>query len=847
MKLRTKTFFIVVLALGALIALIQTAVSLTFIRSFDELERRDIDAVLARLRQAVSVATERIESGARDWGVWAETYEFIENRNPGYVESNFDSTSSLGSFSVDFISIHGRSGPPLITMVEDDDLLSKSLLENPSVVNSLLIDDAIKARNPGTNTISKRTFLRHPDGPVYFVASCGVTNNEATAAPNGTVNFGLRIDENFATGIGALVGLDVRMEEIPQESGNSPKEPGSELSFVMLSDKMAEGRMTVLDGTGRGIAQFVVDIPRAIGVKAGEIERLFLYALGGMGLFAVAIGFVLLDVGMLHRLLGLSYEAEEIARSGHFEKRVSERGRDEIGDLSRAVNHLLEEVSAAGEELARANTEMGRILARVEDGLFVISRDGSIAPNHSASLAGILRREEVAGLNFRALLAEHLAPAAAEVAEGFLRILFDPKVREKLTRDLNPLRGVEFNFLGNAGLYETRYLDFGFDRIVDETGISGLLVTLRDRTEAVMLEREIRQSEERAGRQVQLLMSLLHAPPDLVRQFISESSEQIRAIEAILSEFPINPENREQTEADYTARLRNIKRVIHGVKGNAALLKLAFFEEAAQRIEEKVTAVSGRVALSGQDFLGVTLDVSQLVDQLAEANELVQRLLEATSAHGKEGDSDRISGVQTSNDRLVPVLERYLREVCERNHKEARLVTDDFNEDQVPVKHRSLVRDACVQCLRNAVAHGIEIPLKRRDAGKPPIGSVSLATQILGSEFIFSVADDGEGINLSALRARAVKLGIAQADEIEDWPDSRVISLVFLPEVSSAPNAGRDAGLGYGLDFVYARVSDAGGRIGVQFKQGRGTTFTFSLPLPTVSTPARITLPNSES
>ena len=137
--------------------------------------------------------------------------------------------------------------------------------------------------------------------------------------------------------------------------------------------------------------------------------------------------------------------------------------------------------------------------------------------------------------------------------------------------------------------------------------------------------------------------------------------------------------------------------------------------------------------------------------------------------------------------------------------------------------------------LRNAVAHGLEPPEVRRAAGKPEYGEIRLTLHQEGNEIVIELADDGAGVNLAAVRARAEALGwIAPTEAVSS---ERLESFLFTPGFSTARQVTEVAGRGIGLDVVKSEIAGLGGRVRMDTEAGRGTRFTLRLPLTLAVTP----------
>jgi two-component system chemotaxis sensor kinase CheA len=139
--------------------------------------------------------------------------------------------------------------------------------------------------------------------------------------------------------------------------------------------------------------------------------------------------------------------------------------------------------------------------------------------------------------------------------------------------------------------------------------------------------------------------------------------------------------------------------------------------------------------------------------------------------------------------------------------------------------------DPLVHLVRNAVDHGIETPEARRAAGKPETGRITLDARRDKSSIRISVADDGGGIDLQAVRDRAVEQGTLHADLAGDLPPEEIAALVFRPGLSTRSQVSDISGRGVGMDAVKSTVESLGGHVELRSQPGRGTTTTLVVPI----------------
>ncbi|MDQ7832250.1 MAG: chemotaxis protein CheA [Desulfovibrionaceae bacterium] len=235
------------------------------------------------------------------------------------------------------------------------------------------------------------------------------------------------------------------------------------------------------------------------------------------------------------------------------------------------------------------------------------------------------------------------------------------------------------------------------------------------------------------------------------------------------------------------------------------------------------------------------LDV--LVDRVGELG-IVQARLESLAR--RLGDREflavaeetgRLCGLlrdQALGMRMLPLqvsflkYRRLVRDACATLGKEAELVLEGENTELDKTLIERL-NTPILHLLRNAVDHGVETPAARRLAGKPPCGRISLCARQEGNEVVIEVADDGAGINATALLEHAVRRGLV--DPARTPAREELLSLIFVPGLSTAQGVGALSGRGVGMDAAREGIESLRGSIGVESRPGQGTRFTIRMPV----------------
>ena len=180
--------------------------------------------------------------------------------------------------------------------------------------------------------------------------------------------------------------------------------------------------------------------------------------------------------------------------------------------------------------------------------------------------------------------------------------------------------------------------------------------------------------------------------------------------------------------------------------------------------------------------------------------------------------------------RILEPLPRAAREIAEKLGKKVEVV---LRGAELELDRSILDRlgDPLVHLLRNAVDHGLEDPAARLRAGKPEAGRIEIEARRERDMILIAVRDDGAGIDLDAVRRRAVEAGLLPHDVAVDLPPEQLAGLIFHAGLSTAASVSEVSGRGVGMDAVRVTTESLGGTVEVRTTRGSGTTLTLSLPI----------------
>lgn len=220
-------------------------------------------------------------------------------------------------------------------------------------------------------------------------------------------------------------------------------------------------------------------------------------------------------------------------------------------------------------------------------------------------------------------------------------------------------------------------------------------------------------------------------------------------------------------------------------------------------------------------------DVTTVQQNLLKNLDGAEAALHAQSRMARELQQSLMHVRMVPFDSLAERLYRLVRQTAKEVGRRANL---DIVGGQIEIDRSVLeaMTGPLGHLVRNAVAHGIETSERRRQAGKPEIGQITLKVSHEGNEVVIEFRDDGAGLDFERIRAHALESGLISRDE--DVDDKRLTNLIFVPGFTTATLSSL-AGRGVGMDVVKSETAAVGGRISVETESGQGTCFRIHLPL----------------
>ncbi|MCZ2496818.1 HAMP domain-containing protein [Xylophilus sp. Kf1] len=560
---------------------------------------------------------------------------------------------------------------------------------------------------------------------------------------------------------------------------------------------------------------------------------------------------------VVHPIAEMEAKMTEIATSQDFTHRLKVSRGDEIGRSMTAFNAMVEKIERSTALVRQKAADIQALLQNIPQGILTVQAGGRVHPEHSAYLRTILETDEIAGRPVTALVLRHAGLGDDALDQAAAAI--DACIGED-----------EMNFGFNAHLLPTeirremhdgrvKVLELGWSPILDDSGtIDRLMLCVRDVTELRALARA-------AGAQKREL--------EIIGQVLAVSHEKFHAFEqgslAFVAEGEriVDATDRAGAEARAEA-VALLFRQMHTIKGNARTYGLTQLADVVHRVEQSYDAVRRDPASWFGETLRADLQATrEAIEEYGHVNAVKlgrtgpggrgdgDRLLlvarddlQSAMAHLADGDTDdaparrqalalarttlRRAGTDTLDEVLRGVVDSLPALAMTLGKEPPQVLLQDHG-----IRLRGTVaaplRNAFMHLMRNAMDHGLEAPLVRLAHGKSAAGRIRLSMALDARHLRLRLQDDGQGLHLERIRARAIEQGLVRADQPLD--QAAIAQLIFAPGFSTAAAVTDVSGRGVGLDAVVGFMQAEGGDVAVELLEplrGQGQPFAIVVTLP---------------
>ncbi len=557
---------------------------------------------------------------------------------------------------------------------------------------------------------------------------------------------------------------------------------------------------------------------------------------------ALAMGTALLLIALSRPLIvgpltQLSDAARRIGR-GDFGTSVDVSSNDEIGHLARALNRMREAIADREQRLEAATQNLRDLFDHMGQAIVAFGRDGRVHGPVSRQANKWFERGELEGLLVRELLygTQGTHDVDAQAFAEWVEMAFDMPLEQ--WTEVAALAPHEVTL--RLGSKRTLPLELDFRPVLKGGAIEQIMLLASDVSEKRRLLETVQTQEEEHARRMAAMRRLIAGGGQVFVLFIDTARDKIARCMELVGPSP-------RTLA--IGEIDELFRHVHTIKGEARAFDLRELETECAKLEDELDELRGLAR--GEGFATTGSVHGALLARLERASEAILRgcdVFVAASPIGRAAldqvtvrRSD-INELETLASGRSDALARVVARLAARPFGEStaslidmaptwgdqegkRVQLDvDGREVHVPPALARVLGGVMTHLVRNAIAHGIEPPAVRKDSGKPPVGTIKAVASAGETGPVIVVEDDGRGLNLDGIAARAAELGV----RIEGKGRGSLGELVFLAGLSTLESAGVLAGRGVGLGAVRADLARVGYGVEVASEPGQFTRFTLA-------------------
>lgn len=518
----------------------------------------------------------------------------------------------------------------------------------------------------------------------------------------------------------------------------------------------------------------------------------------------------------------------------HFLVELSKRNEAQISILKDQQKKLLnahEQEVRLRKDIEYRSTSLKNLMDNADQGFLSFGRDLSVREEPSYKCMEIFQKN-IAGLNFIDLVKKFFE----EDKKAVFHMIFDSyfgnnsQVTDQVYLMLLPADCV----IGNRNVH----LDY---RKIEIHGQKAVMVIMNDVTEKIKLEKAIADDQNK-----QRLIIKAFSYQSEIKRSLRDFRDTVNG--GYLEYFP--------SGGRFDDGLNALYRVMHTYKGDFAQFGFLIASQLLHATEDKLGKLNGQCG-----------DVRQVMDIMSsvDVDEVFREDLEIISDVLGKGYFEQGDMISVSKERLsvikslimdgsIPMEKNALVGLLASfEHKEIKTYLNRYSDyieylserlmknkpvfiiegDDVEIDEESYAGfyKSLVHVFRNIMDHAIEDAEERVGLGKPETGLIACRISAINdSLFQLSISDDGRGLDLEKIAAKAVQNQICTAEQIDDMTADEIAHLIFSDGLSTKDSADDISGRGVGMAAVWQSCTALGGKIGISTKAGQGTVFTFTLP-----------------
>jgi sensor domain CHASE-containing protein/signal transduction histidine kinase len=847
---------------------------------FKELEARWVSVNLERMEEVIADQMSLPASKIKDWAYWDDTFDFALNGTEKYIESNLI-PSTLDNIKIDSLRIYDLKGQKVAGIEASLDEDSGATQELGEMLDELVAEHPNILAAPAATEVQKGWVFK--SGVLFAYASLPIRQGTGEGESAGVMSFFKRADERFLHRVSELTKFKVNFQTATRDEatrldesnsfGRAQVQPSklagfSDKWFIATSEDSIRIAAQAKDFNDQSFGVFQAQLPREI---RAEGERTLESLLSGAAAMLAAMFIALLialDRFVIGRILGLNRSIESVGTKdncgtngtvdtggdgpqidfpGSTPKRTTQAptqspkkqsgrvpsmGQDEVGDLSKAINAMLDTID-------EKNRSMQEVIANVQSGFLMVDKDGVILHGHTEYCLKLFDRDSISGLPVADLLFGNDRQRRDRQTFDFLiSQIFDDILPEETSAGQLPSSTCSSLKDGN------RWFAINVKAIREDNGtVKSVLFTISDVTAIKDTERKVEE--------IQALLQILRSK-EVFGAFIDDLPENLDRLRLYVGIAPQASQQNHSNQANRSSvnggfddtRPLDARKLLHTLKGNFAMFGLSEIARRIHQIEDmheltveqidSIESACTKYLNEYDELLGIRYG-SQREASYSISSAVLEKLNHIahqstfTSMQLRKAISHFIQAAKLT--RIDKALEPIARAGELLAHRLGKDVDIRIEPSPLLVDYATChgIFEALINSIRNAIDHGIEQPEQRQS--KPKRGSIIVRASRTPNDLVIEVCDDGRGIDFERLSKVINDKGICSYKKFNALSESEKLEFLFQGNISTAEIVSEISGRGLGLAGLRNEARNLGGDVHIVTSHGKGTTITVSIPL----------------
>jgi len=484
MKINHRIIVILSAAVCALLIALAIISHFFILNTFADIEQKEATADMQHVLTRLNDEVEDVAATCRHWAQWDDTFRFVSDLNPAYVQANLAGPSLFRNMKIDYVLLYNASGKLVYSRGYNPEDGSRQDLpqELDTIIHSSIIPEGVPGGIPGRRGYSLL------NGKPVILAGYPVTTSDQREPPVGTLVMVRQLDSGRISDLALQKELDITLHQLlPTPStgpvlavGSKNRETGAIL-VIPVNDSVMEGTayITGIENTPTKI-QVTVNTSRSL---HQQVQAAMAYLVGAIIILALILIFTIrwpLKKYIVNPLLSLDKSMKVIGKSGDISRRVTVIGDDEVVSLADSLNRMLEEIRTSHAQTRESESRFRTLAETSMAGIFVF-RQKTLYANPAAEVQTGYTREELSAMDFW----EFVHPDFQEIVRE--------RGQKRQQGEEVPAR-IEFRIIRKDGT--ERWIDASTTCFRYEGEWASFSVRI-DITERVRVEKALRENEEK--------------------------------------------------------------------------------------------------------------------------------------------------------------------------------------------------------------------------------------------------------------------------------------------------------------------------------------------------------------